>query len=734
MNMETQTATPAVEPDRIDPAQHVKSVAQELLGDFNPALSTKTEWRYGARGSLSVDLERGTFYDHEQGHGGGVLDLIVRERGGTRHEAAKWLEGRESVPIPSRPATPAKASLGRIVATYHYHDEAGGHLFDVVRFEPKDFRQRAPDGSWKVKGVRKVLYRLPAISAAPDGATVYIVEGEKDVHRLEAEGLLATTNPGGAGKWHKDYAANLKGKQAVIVPDNDQAGRDHAETVRASLARHGITCGVLNLLGLADKGDVADWLDKGNTAADLERLGQDALRKAPDPKPTDDHNEIDLTEDGVALHFTAKFGGRLRFDHDQGRWFEWKGDHWKPDSTHLAYSFCRQIARELSEGTDDKERKTVRKAAFAAGVERMARSDRAHAVTSEQWDTDPFLLGCPGVTIDLRTGQHMRPDPVNGITRQAAVAPARGDCPLWIRFLTEVCEGDPEMIRFLQQWAGYCLTGDTREHALLFVYGPGGNGKSVFLETMAHILGDYAATSSMDTFTASKNDRHPTDLAMLRGARMVSASETEEGRAWAESRIKQLTGGDQITARFMRQDFFTYTPQFKLTVVGNHKPVLRNVDDAARRRFNIVPFTVKPQTPDPQLVAKLKAEGPAILQWMIEGCLDWRRNGLVRPRKVLDATAEYFDDQDLFGQWLEEACRVEPENHHLTATPKELFEAWQAYALAAGEQPGTQTALGNALNKRGLAKQVRKIGGKSARMWHGIALYRPDVEAWQGRD
>lgn len=264
------------------PAQHVQSVALELLGD--PTESTKTELRYGSRGSLSIDLEKGTFFDHEQGHGGGVLDLIVRERGGTRQEAAKWLEGRESIPIPSRPATRAKASLGRVVATYAYHDEAGGHLFDVVRFDPKDFRQRGANGSWKIKGVRKVLYRLPRIAAAPDGATVYIVEGEKDVHRLEDEGLLATTNPGGAGKWHDDYTASLKGKQAVIVPDNDQAGRDHAKTVRASLARHGITCAVLNLSGLAEKGDVADWLDNGNTVAELERLGREAMEIADKPE------------------------------------------------------------------------------------------------------------------------------------------------------------------------------------------------------------------------------------------------------------------------------------------------------------------------------------------------------------------------------------------------------------------------------------------------------------------
>lgn len=435
--------------------------------------------------------------------------------------------------------------------------------------------------------------------------------------------------------------------------------------------------------------------------------------------------DTDLTEDGVALSFTKRYGGKMRFDHDQGRWFEWQGDRWKPDNTHLAYSYCRQIARELSEDLKEGQRAPFRKAAFAAGVERMARADRAHAATSDGWDNDPFMLGCPGVTVDLRTGKHLTPDPAHGITKQAAVRPAAGDCPLWRAFLLEVCEGDAEMVRFLQQWSGYCLTGDTREHALLFVYGPGGNGKSVLLETVTYILGEYAATASMDTFTASKHSQHLTFMAMLRGARLVTASETEEGKAWAETKIKQVTGGDRITANFMRQDAFTFTPQFKLTVVGNHKPVLKNVDDAARRRFNIVPFTVKPKNPDRELTAKLRAEAPAILQWMIAGCLDWQANGLVRPSRVKEATAEYFDDQDQIGQWLDENCRIEPHNLSLSATPTALFNNWKMYALAAGEDPGTQAALLNVLAKRGLTRHVRKVGGKPQRFWRGIELYYP---------
>jgi putative DNA primase/helicase len=280
------------------------------------------------------------------------------------------------------------------------------------------------------------------------------------------------------------------------------------------------------------------------------------------------------------------------------------------------------------------------------------------------------------------------------------------------------------MVRFLQQWCGYSLTGDVREHALLFVFGAGGNGKSVFLNTVLGILGDYATTAGMDTFSASRSDRHPTDLAALRGARFVSASESEEGRPWAEARIKAMTGGDRIAARFMRRDFFSYRPQFKLTIVGNHKPVLRNVDEAARRRFNIVPFDHTPAQPDRQLEEKLKAEWPAILGWMILGCADWQQNGLLRAEKVVTATEAYFSEQDIFGQWLEDECTAEPGNHHRWEPTGDLFASWQRYARNAGGEPGSQNSFAENMTRRGFERKSMKVG-KTIRVWLGINLDRP---------
>lgn len=427
-------------------------------------------------------------------------------------------------------------------------------------------------------------------------------------------------------------------------------------------------------------------------------------------------NDI-VTEDSAAMQFVDLHGKSLRYCHSSGGWYRWNGVYWERDQTGCAFQWARELARQLGEDQDKRSRYITNKTSFASGVERFCKSDPAVAVTIDYWDRDPWLLGTPGGTVDLRTGVLCDSRHEDGITRSTSVAPAdRANCPLWLRFLNEATGGDAELIRFLQQWCGYCLAGITREHALVFVYGPGGNGKSVLINIVTSILFNYATTAAMDTFTASHSDKHPADLAMLRGARLVTASETEEGRAWAESRIKQMTGGDPITARFMRQDFFTYTPQFKLTIIGNHKPVLHNVDDAARRRFNIVPFVLQPATPDRQLEAKLAGEAGAILRWMIDGCLDWQAHGLVRPASVTAATEAYFSDQDLMGQWIEDACEIQLGNPRIWDKSSEMFDSWTDYSHKAGEPPGSKKAFGQAMQRRGFEPyRVPNLGTRAFR-------------------
>jgi putative DNA primase/helicase len=442
---------------------------------------------------------------------------------------------------------------------------------------------------------------------------------------------------------------------------------------------------------------------------------------AQDPKeiPTANDNSSSrgrsLSEDRIALEFSRRYRNRLRYNCSSAMWLVWDESRWQHNQTRLAFHYARETVREMSGGA-----KSLGKASTASGVEAFARADPIFALTQDALDQDPWLLGTPGGTVDLRTGEIFAARQSDLITRQTTVAPAPGEPVRWTRFLREATGDDEELMLYLQRVAGYCLTGLTGEHALFFIYGPGGNGKSVFLNILNHILGDYATVAAMETFTASKFDRHPTDLAMLSGARLVSASETEEGRAWAESRIKQLTGGDKISARFMRQDFFQFVPQFKLVIVGNHAPLLQNVDDATRRRFNIIPFTHKPVKPDRELEEKLKIEAGQILSWAIQGCRDWQANGLVKPTVVAAATAEYFEDHDVLAQWLEADCERGPDK---IAGAGELYSSWKWFAERSGEVPGSQVAFAQKLKKSGFT-QCKQPGGR--RSYQGIALRSGD--------
>jgi len=425
----------------------------------------------------------------------------------------------------------------------------------------------------------------------------------------------------------------------------------------------------------------------------------------------------EVSEDAIAQAFTAQYRDRLRFCHSHGKWFEWDGVRWVRDDTGHAFQNMRELARIMADG-----KKATCRANVTKGAEIYARGDRAHAVTGDIWDGGKMLLGTPGGTVDLTTGKLLSADPTAYITRLTAVTPTGEPATAWTDFLQEATRGDDELIGFLKRMCGYLLTGQTTEHALFFIYGPGGNGKSVFLNTITHILADYSETAPIDTFTASRGGKHPTDLAMLRGARGVFASETEAGSEWAEAKIKQITGGDKVTARFMRQDFFTYQPQFKLIIVGNHAPSLKNVDEALRRRFNIIPFINKPNAPDMGLESRLRADAGAILSWMIEGCLEWQQEGLGRPAVIREATDDYFAEQDVFGQWI----RAECEEGNVEEKSSELFQSYAAYCKRMGDNPGSIRAFSFEMKKRG----YRRIERRDASYFQAIRCIPKVFEHW----
>jgi putative DNA primase/helicase len=386
----------------------------------------------------------------------------------------------------------------------------------------------------------------------------------------------------------------------------------------------------------------------------------------------------------------------------------------------MAFDFARQSCRaDAQTFGNGKPPNSVYSAKTIAAVERMAKADRLQASTIEQFDANDSIFNAEAATFDLQTGDSYEPRPDDYITKRSGpCAPAESPHPEWTKFLERIAP-DPELRAFLQRFVGYCLTGATIEHKFAFAYGTGANGKSTFINTIAAILGDYATVADVGTFIAANTERHPTDVAKLHGYRLVVAQETEKGRRWDETKIKSMTGGDRMTARFMRCDFFDFVPKFKLWIVGNHKPRLDNVDEAMRRRMLLVPFTVQipPEERDPDLPTKLRAEWPAILRWAIDGCLEWQRIGLAPPAIVTEATDEYFEDQDTIKQWLED--RTEDAGIFAFTPAKELFASWKLWCDERNLRPGTSQALSEALTDRG---HVRKKGTGGIRGFRNLVV------------
>jgi putative DNA primase/helicase len=451
----------------------------------------------------------------------------------------------------------------------------------------------------------------------------------------------------------------------------------------------------------------AGWEKKQGSASSGQQPNADDLAPA-------------FSDEALALRFADRHANDLRYVPAWSRWLTWDGKRWAPDEKlkvfTLARNLCREAANEANSGAAAiASRKKV------AAVEQMARADQRLVVTIDDLDADPWVLNTPAGTLDLRSGKLRPHSPDDKLTKITGAAPDRSCAtPVWDAFLARITDNQPELIAFLKRVAGYALTGLTREHALFFLYGRGANGKSTLINVLLDCLGDYHRAAPIETFTASQSDRHPTDLAGLRGARLVTATETEEGRRWAESKIKALTGGDRISARFMRQDFFEYTPQFKLLIAGNHKPGLRSVDEAIRRRFNLLPFTVTipPGERDADLPAKLQTELPGIMAWMVEGCLEWQKRGLVPPKVVTDATDAYLEAEDVLSTWMEECGAKDP---HAWEPSAKLWTSWVEWAGKSGEHVGSQKQFHGRLEGRLEAKR----GSGGARGYRGFRLFPP---------
>lgn len=419
-----------------------------------------------------------------------------------------------------------------------------------------------------------------------------------------------------------------------------------------------------------------------------------AMRK-PEPEAEPDLGmPPEYSDDSLADVFAERYNGDLMFVAPWKRWMVWTDSVWRHDETLRATDMARRVCREQGNealvrpelASKARSIATALTSARTIGnVEKLARSDRRMAASADQWDHDVWALNTPGGIVDLTTGLLRPARKDDFVTKSTSVTPG-GACPTWLNFLNVATEGDTELVAYLRRMVGYCLTGVTREHALFFVYGTGGNGKGTFLNAINAILNNYSKPTSMETFVEQKfaSNGDTANVAGMMGARIVMAQETQEGKRWNEARLKEMSGGDPVTARFLGANPFTYTPQFKLVFAGNHKPALRNVDEAIKRRFNLIPFTVtvKPENKDVHLSEKLKLEAGGILQWAIDGCLDWQDNFLAPPERVQVATEEYFEEEDSLGQFLEECCIFD---RNCRVKTSDMYQRYGRWADASGE-------------------------------------------------
>lgn len=473
----------------------------------------------------------------------------------------------------------------------------------------------------------------------------------------------------------------------------------------------------------------------------------------------DDDTSRPATEEiAIAYPLTDLGNARLLVDRDGedfrwcgampgAGWLSWEGSRWVCDDTKRITrsaaqlgDYWRTAARNAERADDEPLAKAIRKhvarSESAAGIRatiELAASEASIVLRRDAFDANDWLLNTPEATYDLEHLVLHEPRRGDHITKIAGVnsGPPGSECPLWLKFLRRVMGGDEEMVVFLQRMVGYCLTGSTREQCMFILYGRGANGKSTFMSILQYLMGDYAKQTPTETFAGRREGGIPNDLAALVGARLVTCSEASEDAGLEEALVKLATGGDPITARFLNREFFSYVPAFKLMMLTNHKPIIRGTDEGIWRRLRLIPFEVSiPKSEqDEHLLSKLKAEGPAIMRWAIEGLKAWHRTGLAPPSAVTSATDEYRKDMDVLAEFIADRCEV-GDSEEAGNTP--LYAAYKSWAIDNGQKPRSHKWLTRKLKDRGFKQAERHGDGRS---WLGIGIVeRPKQSGQVGKD
>lgn len=608
----------------------------------------------------------------------------------------------------------------------------------------KDFThnsENAPYGAFVIPGEEGELPRVVMFEGIEDALTYYYHQG-----KANGETIVAI---GGKENWLKAYGHCKDSVSVTLYLDGDKGiGSDNKEEypcmtergvqeasklVRALKADREISVKMYlparakwDINQAVCEGKVREWLD---TLLDIE------------PQQEADYTIRWGTEFEITDKFVEDYQGKFCNVPQTDKWL-YLDNNWREDALRRISHEVGQYCRKVANASDEKYRRAIARQATVNSVRTGAKDHEAMKVCVTKLDANDWLLGTPGKTIDLTTGRQYEAKAGDYITRQTSVKPEVGEPTRWLQFMNEVTLGDKDMIRYIQKLCGYCLTGSTREEIIIFIYGEGGNGKSKFIEALSYILGDYAQHASAHAFSAGSKaeaGKASPEIMKLKGARLVTGSEVEDGCKWSEVRITELTGGDQVSGRLLYGDEFSFKPTCKVILVGNYMPNLSNVTEAMRRRVHMIPFLFTPVNRDNQLSEKLKAEAGKILTWMIEGCLLWQEDskgqitGLEKPSAVANATKEYFEEQDTFTGWANDCLAFGNSEETITARLKESYEDYTGESI-------TEKKIATLVKKRAihLGKTVDlkavKRHGKTVRGWKGVGIKNIEGDKAEGKE
>jgi putative DNA primase/helicase len=630
------------------------------------------------------------------------LDYLQTE---WRLEDVKW-QGRPALALP------------------YIEDEASSSIRRKIRLS-KD----SHDMCWD-EGEGTIPYGLWRLDSDLD--VLAITEGESDAQTLAFHGVPVLGISGAKG-WKPEFAEYQQVKNAkkiLLVPDRDNAGNEFVRKVARDIPNKNV---VVIPLPIKDVSELhlehpTDFDLEWQCALSLAKTPNDYLAGHDDGAPRQSEC-LPFTDLGNAERFVREHGEEVRYCAEIRKWLIWNGKLWERDSCGEIYRRAKKTVRGMLVEAAHIESEEVRKALVKherrsesenriKAMVNVAQSESGVPIRLTDFDADPMLFNVQNGTIDLRKGElrnHRREDLISKIS--PVTFDALASAPHWGSFIKRITNGSEGLAEYLARTVGYSLTGETSEHALFLLYGTGANGKSTFLEALRYVMGDYAATADFGAFLISKGQGIRNDIARLKGARFVTATESEAGKRMAESLVKQLTGGDQVSARFLYGEFFEFHPAFKLFLGTNHRPKVIGSDEGIWRRIRLIPFTmtIPLSERDKKLTAKLKSEAQGILNWALAGLRDWLEGGLKDPDEVLAATREYRQREDAIAHFLESCCTLQSDAR---VGSEPLYKQYCNWAAANNEYLLNSRDFSKTLEEKDFVKKHTSQGTT----WFGIEV------------